>query len=162
MNKQSRFYVMPNLFWHLGFTLIELVVVIGVLAILLTIVLAAINPARHFAQADNTKRKSDITAILNAVDHYLVDHSGQPPQEVTTSVQNIAKNGADICAELIQTQKYISALPRDPKMEGIKQINDCSSSYDTGYTIVKDNNNRITVATNPSYEELQQHISLTR
>jgi prepilin-type N-terminal cleavage/methylation domain-containing protein len=50
-----------------GFTLIELVVVIGILAVLLTIVLVAINPARQFKQANDTKRRSDVNAILNAV-----------------------------------------------------------------------------------------------
>ena len=45
-----------------GFTLIELLVVIGILAVLLTIVLIAINPGRQFAQANNTKRRSDVNA----------------------------------------------------------------------------------------------------
>ena len=54
-----------------GFTLIELLVVIGILAILLAITLIAINPARQFGQANDTKRRSDATQILNAVGQYL-------------------------------------------------------------------------------------------
>ncbi|MCX6791622.1 MAG: type II secretion system protein [Candidatus Gottesmanbacteria bacterium] len=51
-----------------GFTLIELLVVIGILAVLLAITLIAINPARQFSQANDTKRASDVNAILNAIE----------------------------------------------------------------------------------------------
>ena len=50
-----------------GFTLIEILVVIGMLAILTTVVLVAVNPLRQFAQARNSQRQSNVAAILNAV-----------------------------------------------------------------------------------------------
>src|SRR3989344_5237794 len=65
-----------------GFTLIELLVVIGILAILLAITLIAINPAKQFAQANNTKRSSDVNAILNAVNQYMADNKGSLPAGV--------------------------------------------------------------------------------
>ena len=68
-----------------GFTLIELLVVIGILAILLSIVLIAINPARQFGQANDTKRQSAVTQILNAVGAYAADNKGQLPAAITTS-----------------------------------------------------------------------------
>ena len=52
---------------HKGFTLIEILIVIGIIAILSSIVIIAVNPARQFAQARDTKRQSDVNAILNAV-----------------------------------------------------------------------------------------------
>src|SRR5512144_3058252 len=95
-----------------GFTLIELLVVIGILAILLTIVLIAINPARQFAQANNTKRRSDVTAILNAIHQYGADNHGNMsalniPQDPNPAL-NISEAGANLCASIMPT--YISAL----------------------------------------------------
>jgi prepilin-type N-terminal cleavage/methylation domain-containing protein len=59
-----------------GFTLIELLVVIGILAILFSIVLIAINPARQFGQANDTKKRSDTLQILNAIHQYAAEQFG--------------------------------------------------------------------------------------
>lgn len=141
-----------------AFTLIELLVVIGVLAILLTITLIAINPQRQFQQANNTKRSSDVNAILNAVHQYAADTSGTLPSGITVAVQNISNIGANICAAIVPT--YMAALPADPSINNGAQISNCSVAYDTGYTIVATSANRVTVAAPQA--ELQQTISVTR
>src|SRR6266480_5949829 len=102
-----------------GFTLIELLVVIGVLAVLLAIVLIAINPAKQFSQANNTKRRSDVNAILNAIDQYAADNKGTLPANIPdtgTGAENIGTGAgkADICADLVTT--YLAALPADPQL----------------------------------------------
>jgi prepilin-type N-terminal cleavage/methylation domain-containing protein len=129
-----------------GFTLIELLVVIGILAILLAITLIAINPARQFGQANDTKRRSDINAILNAVGQYGASNSGNIPTDITNSpkVINIT-NTPNLCTDLVPT--YIPALPTDPTLNTQAGISNCATvGWDTGYTIVKDANNRITVS----------------
>ncbi|MDP2637950.1 MAG: type II secretion system protein [Candidatus Levybacteria bacterium] len=148
-----------------GFTLIELLVVIGILAVLLAITLIAINPARQFAQANNTKRRSDVNAILNAVNQYMADNKGVLPSGITTTAQNISDTAANICTALVPT--YIAALPADPQINsglGVgAAISDCAQigGYDTGYTIVQSaDNNRITV-TAPTVE-LSDPVSVTR
>jgi len=140
-----------------GFTLIELLVVIGILAILLAIVLIAINPARQFGQANDTRRRSDVTQLLNAIGAYAADNAGVLPAGITASTSAVADTGADLCADLVQN--YIPALPQDPQVGLGTQITDCASPYDTGYTVSRDAGNRVTVSA-PNAE--QSVISNTR
>lgn len=140
-----------------GFTLVELVVVIGILAILLSIVLVAINPSRQFSQANNTQRRSDVSAILNAVTQYAADNKGSLPTSITSTVKDIssAASAADICSDIVSD--YIAAMPVDPTTGS---YTDCTD-YDTGYTIVKSaSNNRVTVAAPDA--EISETITITR
>jgi len=142
-----------------GFTLIELLVVIGILAVLLAITLIAINPARQFSQANNTKRSSDINAILNAVGQFGADNRGTLPAGITTAVQNVQNTGADICAQLITT--YLAALPVDPLTNNGTPVTNCAAAYNTNYTIVRSAaDNRITVSAPAA--ELGATITVTR
>ncbi len=144
-----------------GFTLIELLVVIGILGILLAIVLIAINPARQFAQANDTKRQSDITTILNAISQYAADNKGKIPTGITTTDQEIGSAGANICTALVPT--YVSLMPVDPtganNGAGLTEAQ-CGGTYATGYNVVKDTNGRVTVSA-PS-AEINKPMSVTR
>jgi prepilin-type N-terminal cleavage/methylation domain-containing protein len=122
-----------------GFTLIELLVVIGILAVLMAIVLIAINPARQFAQANNTKRRADINALLNGIHQYAADNKGALPaglasldHGVAYTIENGATN-ADICAALMPT--YLSSLPTDPTLNA-QPISSCTGAYNTGYQVI--------------------------
>lgn len=119
-------------------------VVIGILGVLLAITLVAINPSKQFQQANNTKRRSDVNAILSAVGQYIIENKGQLPASITTTAQTINKTAADLCVLLIPT--YIAALPVDPLTNGGNAITNCGAAYDTNYTIVKSADGRITVA----------------
>src|SRR3989344_478128 len=98
-----------------GFTLIEILVVIGIIAILAAIVIIAINPARQFRQANNSQRTANVNAILNAIGQYMADNKGALPDDITTSPQDISDAEADICNDLVPT--YIPALPADPTLD---------------------------------------------
>ena len=136
---------MPKL--RKAFTLIEMLVVIGVLAILLTIVLIAINPARQFSQSNNTKRRSDANAILNAIDQYAADYKGVLPAGIDDTVRTIgsAVGDANICTSLVTD--YLAALPVDPLTNNGTPVTDCTAAYSTNYTVARSaTNNRITIA----------------
>jgi prepilin-type N-terminal cleavage/methylation domain-containing protein len=135
-----------------GFTLIELIVVIGILAILLSVTLIAINPSRQFAQANDTKRRSDVLAILNAINQYSIDNGGELPGDglgpggtdlITSSAQNISNTDVNICFLLVT--RYLAGLPTDPlsSIEG-EPVTNCAVAYDTEYT-VRRNGDRVIV-----------------
>ncbi|MEK7182971.1 MAG: type II secretion system protein [Patescibacteria group bacterium] len=58
--------------WNKGFTLVELLIVIALLAILATAVLAAINPLEQANRARDTRMRSDASQLLGALDRYFV------------------------------------------------------------------------------------------
>ena len=147
-----------------GFTLIELLVVIGILAILLAITLIAINPARQFQQSNDTKRKSDVNAILNAINQYMADNQGALPTGITETAQTIAATTFnDLCTAIVPL--YIAALPVDPLTNNGTPVQaaDCTgSTWNTGYTVqqVGGSGNRLTVAAPAA--EIQATIEVTR
>jgi prepilin-type N-terminal cleavage/methylation domain-containing protein len=150
-----------------GFTLIELLVVIGILTVLLTITLVAINPSKQFSQANNTQRRSNVNAILNAIQEYSSDHKGALPTGITSTAKTITStSGAtniDLCAVLVPL--YIADIPVDPtagtKTPANSVCTDSGATYGSGYTVATSaTNNRITVVA-PS-AELSETISVTR
>lgn len=56
-----------------GFTLLELLIVMAILAILASILLVVVKPQQIFAKARDTQRKTDLANISKAIDIYLVE-----------------------------------------------------------------------------------------
>ncbi len=147
-----------------GFTLIEILVVIGIIAILATIVIVAINPARQFAQARNTQRVSNVNSILNAIGQRLADNKGvfnggtpncqAIPSAATSTIYNggviPAGNNVDLSC---LTPTYIPSFPSDPTH---------GSANNTGYEVRTDSNGRVTVCVPTTNEELGTPICVIR
>lgn len=148
-----------------GFTLVELLVVIGILAILTAVVLVAVNPGRQLAQARDTQRRADVNTILTAISAYMADpeNKGALPAGITnlcTATPHIIGSGAgnlDIGA--ILAPMYVAAMPFDPSMTPV----DPTNPDDTGYTVCVSSATarRITVAA-PNTELATTTISVTR
>ncbi len=141
-----------------GFTLVEVLLVIVIIAILAAIVIVAINPARQISQANNTQRNADVKTVLDAVHEYAIDNRGALPTAITTTATVVGSGTGqiDICSDVVPT--YVAEMPFDPTATGAAYTS--CSSYNTGYTIVKDANGRITVAAPTA--ELSETISVTR
>ena len=59
-----------------GFTLIELIIVIAIIALLAAATFVAVNPAKRIGDANNAQRWSDVTAVADAWMKYVVDNNG--------------------------------------------------------------------------------------
>lgn len=145
-----------------GFTLIEVLVVIGLLSILAAIVIVAINPARQFAQANNVQRRADVNTILNAVGQFMAENNGAVPTSISALADdtdgNVCTTAActgvtvlpvDLYTDLVDL--FIVGIPFDPTV---------ASGEDSGYDIRHSVTNRITV-TAPG-AELGVVISVSR
>ena len=143
-----------------GFTLIEILVVIGIIAILAAIVIIAINPARQFRQARDAQRISNVNAILNAIGQNLADNKGTLAPEITTTKQNISNGGANLCSVLVPT--YMPSLPVDPSVAGGAIKSPCPATYDIKYKVIKDVDGRVTVSADGEEPAGTDNISVTR
>lgn len=142
-----------------GFTLVEVLLVVVIIAILAAIVIVAINPGRQISQANNTQRSSDVKALLDAAHQYAIDNRGALPASIGATAADIGDGTGeiDLCDDLVPT--YMSKLPADPTDEDAA-FTDCATTYNLGYTILVDADGRITVAAPAA--ELSETISVTR
>lgn len=134
-----------------GFTLFELLLVIAILGILSTVLVVAINPGRQLAKARDTRRETDLVAILGAVYQYTSEHSGDLPDtdgnpltsDFPTTLTCVGSTSP--CYDLASAGEsgdtmvpiYLSSLPKDPKT---------GTSNNTGYLIMVDSNKHLTAS----------------
>jgi transaldolase len=91
----------------------------------------------------NSRRRTDVVNILNAVYQYTSQHNGEIPASITSNPGMICKSGAkscqgrvDISEILVSEKKILQSVPVDPLEK---------SENSSGYQISKLSNGRINV-----------------
>ncbi len=145
-----------------GFTLIEILVVIGIIGILATVVLVAVNPNRQFKQARDSQRVANVNTILNALGQNMADHQGVlycggavASLANTPLLMTTATDGFDVADCLIPD--YLPKLPYDPYPNRGYYNNE--DDYNTGYTAELDSQGKLTIT---AVGEIQTSIEVTR
>lgn len=101
---------------HEGFTLLEIVVVIGILAILSSSVLVFLNPFEQFKKAEDAKRRSDLSQIQKSLESYYNDHARYPAVDASTHQIYAQSSGQNpvIIDWGTSWSPYMTVLPKDP------------------------------------------------
>lgn len=139
-----------------GFSLIELLVVMAIIAALTVTVFVALNPAKRIQDANNSKRTSDADSILSAIHTYIIDNNGTYPtglalSTATTQLGTAASGcGGTVgtcnitpaaCLNLSSATtglgKYLQSIPTDPNG---------GSAATTRYAVAVDANGIVTVS----------------
>ena len=105
-----------------GFTLIEILVVVALIAILAAITFIAINPAKNFADARNTQRSSDVREILNAITQFTAEQNKTvadlgtiPTCPAFVAIGTQTDNGnVNLAAAGKLVPSFIVGIPKDP------------------------------------------------
>ena len=85
-----------------GFTLMELLIVIGIIAVLGTAAIALINPWQQIHKAWDAKRKKDLDTLKKVLEDYYNDHKCYPADNLME------------CDPGTGLQPYWSKIPCDP------------------------------------------------
>ncbi|MBI1812754.1 type II secretion system protein [Candidatus Peregrinibacteria bacterium] len=135
-----------------GFTLVELLLVVAIIAVLMFITILAITPQRNLSHARNAQRRIDTQTISNAIYQYLIDKHPLPPSIPSGSFKQICKTGVTgaLCGDGVDLNVvtaggvYVPSLPVDPQAP--------VSGTGTNYWILLDSINRLIVDA-PNAEE---------
>lgn len=137
--------------FFVGFTMIELLLVITILGILASTMIIVLKPSTMLARARDSQRDTDVNSVVMLVRQYASDHSGALPDidgdpdtndfpsvltciGTDTACFNLGDAGDD---DESLVPDYAASLPKDPKT---------GTDGNTGYFIMADANYHITAS----------------
>ena len=75
-----------------GFTLLEILLVVGIISILAGIVIVAVNPVKQLNAVRNAQRMSDMKQINSAISQYYIKNF-EYPAGITSTITEICDTG---------------------------------------------------------------------
>ena len=115
-------FVMGNNKNRKGFTLLELILVIGIIGTLSAIVVVAVNPTKQLRKTRDSERRSEIAELQKALNQYQIKN-GDFPETILPGYGNaypICQYGQtdDSCLNIDAiVPDYVSEIPIDPLAE---------------------------------------------
>ena len=107
----------------MGFTIVELLVVIGVLGIITLSLLATLDPVGQLQKGWDTQRKSDLAQIQKALEVYYQDNGRYPAHSVQAGLDYRVVRADNSTSDWgTQWTPYIAKLPKDPSLSGKRYI----------------------------------------
>ena len=141
-----------------GFTLLEILLVVGIISILAGIIILAINPTKQLGDTRNAQRRSDVLTILNALYQYSLDNNGAFPDTLVAESETCDITGTDaidLDPDLVTASStYLTAIPTDPSAADPTT----ASEY---YAVIM-GSGRITVCAPLAANDNDAEISVTR
>lgn len=105
-----------------GFTLVELLIVVSILAIMAVILIGILNPVALVNKANDSRRKSDLAKVKTAFEEYYND-KGFYPSYADVVTWNVESN----CSKPVNgINKYLNSWPCDPKGSTYIMVSDPS------------------------------------
>ena len=103
-----------------GFTLIEMILVVGILGILAVGAIVALNPVAQFQKGNDVRRKSDLAQVQRALEAFYQDYGSYPIGNGSTGylINYMDKTQTPAVSVTIHWgsawQPYMNLLPQDP------------------------------------------------
>jgi type II secretion system protein G len=103
-----------------GFTLIELIVAIGILGILAVAAIIALDPFAQLQKGNDVRRKSDLAQVQRALETFYQDYgfypTGNEQTQYLMTYMNKTKNPPESVTLQWNSawQPYMNVLPKDP------------------------------------------------
>ncbi len=135
-----------------GFTLIEIMMVIAIIAMLVSVVLVALNPSKQIANAQDKSRLNDVDKLRKAMSQYQIDFGVLPQDASWPSIAETPKpvcapgkvNAACVNLDAQLVTAYLTSIPHD--------ANEVNPNF-SGYKVAKSTPVPVVVATNMNHTE---------